>query len=110
MLQVEIGETYGPGSAPPARPRRGGRRSRTHCAPRRSGRATPHGLTSFATLLADRGAPKPDLTIGKARELIWTLCAPANYDALVTTRQRSHTEYRDLLSETLAATLLPAEL
>ena len=68
-----------------------------------------HGLTGFATLLAERGALKADLTIDKARDLIWTLCAQANYDALVTTRQWSHTEYREWLSETLAAALLPAE-
>ena len=68
-----------------------------------------HGLTGFATLLAERGALKADLTIDKARDLIWTLCAQANYDALVTTRQWSHTEYREWLSDTLAAALLPAE-
>ena len=68
-----------------------------------------HGLTSFATLLAERGALKADLTIDKARDLIWTLCAQANYDALVTARQWSHTEYRDWLSDTLAAALLRAE-
>ncbi len=68
-----------------------------------------NGLTGFATLLAERGALKADLTIDKARDLIWTLCAQANYDALVTTRQWSHTEYREWLSETLVAALLPAE-
>ena len=65
-----------------------------------------HGLTGFATLLAERGALKADLTIDKARDLIWTLCAQANYDALVTTRGWSHTEYREWLSESLAAALL----
>ena len=68
-----------------------------------------HGLTSFATLLAERGALKADLTIDKARDLIWTLCAQANYDALVTARQWSHTEYRKWLSDTLTAALLTAE-
>ncbi len=68
-----------------------------------------HGLTGFATLLAARGALKADLTIDKARDLIWTLCAQANFDALVTARQWSHSEYREWLSETLAAALLPAE-
>jgi AcrR family transcriptional regulator len=65
-----------------------------------------HGLTSFAALLADRGELKADLTVDKARDLIWTLCAQANYDALVTTRGWSHTEYREWLSESLAAALL----
>ena len=68
-----------------------------------------NGLIGFATLLAERGALKADLTIDRARDLIWTLCAQANYDALVTARQWSHTEYREWLSETLAAALLPAE-
>ena len=68
-----------------------------------------NGLIGFATLLAERGALKADLTIDRARDLIWTLCAQANYDALVTTRQWSHIEYREWLSETLAAALLPAE-
>jgi len=68
-----------------------------------------HGLTSFATLLAERGALKADLTIDKARDLIWTLCAQANYDALVTARQWSHTEYRKWLSDTLTTALLTAE-
>ncbi len=68
-----------------------------------------NGLIGFATLLAERGALKADLTIDKARDLIWTLCAQANYDALVTARQWSHTEYREWLSATLAAALLPAK-
>ena len=72
-------------------------------------RNASHGLTSFATLLAERGALKADLTIDKARDLIWTLCAQANYDALVTTRRWSHTEYREWLAETLAAALLATE-
>jgi AcrR family transcriptional regulator len=68
-----------------------------------------HGLRDFASLLAERGVLKPDLTIDKARDLIWALCAQANYDALVTARGWSHQEYRDWLGEALAAALLPPE-
>jgi AcrR family transcriptional regulator len=68
-----------------------------------------HGLRNLANLLADRGALKPGLTIDKARDLIWTLCAQANYDALVTARGWSHADYREWLAEALAAALLPGE-
>jgi len=65
-----------------------------------------HGLRSFAQLLAERGVLKPDLTVDRARDLIWTLCAQSNYDALVTARGWTHDEYREWLAESLAAALL----
>jgi AcrR family transcriptional regulator len=68
-----------------------------------------HGLRDFASLLAERGALKPGLTVDKARDLIWTLCAQANYDALVTSRGWSHEDYREWLAEALAAALLPGD-
>ena len=68
-----------------------------------------HGLRNFAGLLAERGALRPGLTVDKARDLIWTICAQANYDALVIARGWNHAEYREWLVEALAATLLPAE-
>jgi AcrR family transcriptional regulator len=67
------------------------------------------GLKNFATLLASRGVLRADLTVDKARDVIWTLCAQANYDALVTARSWTHTDYRAWLSETLAASLLPTD-
>lgn len=66
-----------------------------------------HGLRDFANLLAERGALKPGLTVDKARDLIWTLCAQGNHDALVTARGWSHEDYREWLAEALAAALLP---
>ncbi|HYP46448.1 MAG TPA: helix-turn-helix domain-containing protein [Propionibacteriaceae bacterium] len=66
-----------------------------------------YGLRDFANLLAERGALKPDLTVERARDLIWTLCAQANYDALVTARGWSPGDYREWLAEALAAALLP---
>jgi AcrR family transcriptional regulator len=68
-----------------------------------------NGLRDFANLLAERGVLKPGLTVEKARDLIWTLCAQGNYDALVTARGWGHEEYREWLAEALAAALLPAE-
>jgi AcrR family transcriptional regulator len=64
------------------------------------------GLRRFAEFLADRGALRPGLTVGRATDLIWTICAQANYDALVTARGWSHQEYRDWLTDMLAASLL----
>jgi hypothetical protein len=65
------------------------------------------GLRRFAGLLADRGALRPGLTVERAADMIWTICAQANYEALVTARGWSHTEYRDWLTDMLAAAVLP---
>lgn len=37
---------------------------------------------------------------------VWTVCAQANYDSLVTARGWTPAEYRDWLAETLAGSLL----
>jgi AcrR family transcriptional regulator len=68
-----------------------------------------HGLRNFAGLLAEQGALKPGLTVDRARDLIWTLCAQCNYDALVNARGWSHADYSQWLSEALTAALLPAK-
>ena len=65
-----------------------------------------HGLLAFATLLADRGVLKPGLTVDRARDMIWALCAQANYDALVVARGWSSADYREWLTDALAAVLL----
>jgi AcrR family transcriptional regulator len=64
------------------------------------------GLRSFATLLAERGALRPGLSVDRAADIIWTVCAQANYDSLVTARGWTPAEYRDWLAETLADSLL----
>lgn len=66
------------------------------------------GLRRFAALLSERDALRPDLTINRAADIMWTLCAQASFDALVTTRGWTHIAYRTWLSETLADALLPA--
>jgi AcrR family transcriptional regulator len=64
------------------------------------------GMRALAGLLADRGALNPGLSVDRAADILWTLCAQANYDALVTGCGWTHTEYRDWLAETLARALL----
>ncbi|MBA3339913.1 MAG: TetR/AcrR family transcriptional regulator [Geodermatophilaceae bacterium] len=67
-----------------------------------------NGLRRFAALLAERGGLRPGLTVDRAADIIWTVCAQANYDSLVTARGWTHDEYRDWLTDTLATHLLPA--
>jgi hypothetical protein len=64
------------------------------------------GLRRFAALLAESGALRPGLTVERAADIIWTVCAQANYDSLVTARGWTPAEYRDWLAETLASSLL----
>ena len=63
------------------------------------------GLRGLAGLLAERGDLAPGLTVDRAADLIWTICAQANYDALVTSRGWSHDEYRAWLVTMLEAAL-----
>ena len=64
------------------------------------------GMRRFAGLLADQGALRPGLTVIRAADQLWTICAQANYDALVTGCGWSHQEYRDWLERMLVAALL----
>ena len=64
------------------------------------------GLRRFADLLADRGALRDGLTVDRAADIIWTLCAQATFEALVTGRGWTHAQYREWLGELLADALL----
>jgi hypothetical protein len=64
------------------------------------------GLRRFAALLAERGSLRPGLSVNRAADIIWTVCAQANYDSLVTSRGWTNEEYRDWLADTLANALL----
>ena len=64
------------------------------------------GLRRFAALLAERGALRRGMSVDRAADIIWTLCAQANYDSLVTSRGWTDQDYRTWLSETLAHALL----
>lgn len=67
-----------------------------------------NGLRRFAALLAERGGLRPGLTVERAADIIWTVCAQANYDSLVRARAWTHQDYQAWLTVTLAAHLLPA--
>lgn len=64
------------------------------------------GLGRFAALLESHGALRPGLTAERAADIIWTLCAQANYDALIRGRGWSKDEYEAWLASTLVAALL----
>lgn len=64
------------------------------------------GLRRFAALLAERGALRPGLGVDRAADILWTVCAQANYDSLVTARGWTPEEYRDWVADTLANSLL----
>ncbi|MHA6782346.1 TetR/AcrR family transcriptional regulator [Pseudonocardia saturnea] len=64
------------------------------------------GMRRFAGLLAERGELRADLTVERAADVLWTLCAQATHDSLVVARGWSAQEYRDWLGDMLAAALL----
>ncbi len=64
------------------------------------------GLGRFAALLESRGALRPGLTADRAADIIWTLCAQANHDALIHSRGWSVDEYVAWLTRTLHDALL----
>lgn len=67
------------------------------------------GLRRFASLLADEGALRADLTVDRATDVIWTLCAQSTFESLVTARGWTHREYREWLGDTLADALLESD-
>jgi hypothetical protein len=64
------------------------------------------GLRRFAQLLHDRGALRPGLPADRAADLLWTICAQANYDSLVARRGWTAEEYQAWLGDTLIGALL----
>lgn len=65
------------------------------------------GQARFAARLAERGVLRTGVDIEQARDMVWTLCSLAVYDALVISRGWSEDRYREWLTETLAGALLP---
>jgi AcrR family transcriptional regulator len=65
------------------------------------------GMRRLAGLLDRQDRLRPDLSADRAADLVWTLCAQANFDALVGQRGWTHQEYESWLAEMLAAALLP---
>jgi AcrR family transcriptional regulator len=64
------------------------------------------GMRRFADLLDRQGRLRPGLAADRAADMIWTLCAQANFDALVGERGWSHRDYEVWLGDLLAAALL----
>lgn len=65
------------------------------------------GMRRFAGHLDDQGALAAELSVDRAADILWTLCAQANFEALVTTRGWTSAEYVDWLSRCLISALLP---
>ena len=64
-------------------------------------------MRRLADFLDGQGRFRPGLPAARAADLVWTLCAQANFDALVGQRDWTHREYESWLADTLAAALLP---
>ena len=64
------------------------------------------GLRRFAQLLHDRTALRPGLPVERAADLLWTICAQANYDSLVSRRGWTADEYQAWLGDVLISSLL----
>jgi AcrR family transcriptional regulator len=67
------------------------------------------GMREFAALLHDRGALRPGLSKGEARDVLWTLNSPELYQLLVDERGWSARRYGTWVAEQLAAALLSEE-
>jgi len=66
------------------------------------------GMRRFAGLLAERGALRADLSVDRAADILWTLCAQTTYVSLVTVRGWPTEDYEEWLTTALVASLLPA--
>jgi AcrR family transcriptional regulator len=64
------------------------------------------GMRRFARLLGERGALRDGMSVERAADILWTVCAQANYDSLVRARGWSEDDYRTWLADTLTAALL----
>jgi AcrR family transcriptional regulator len=65
------------------------------------------GMRRLAELLDRNGALRTGLGVGHAADVIWTLCAQSNFDALVGQRGWTHSAYETWLADMLTAALLP---
>lgn len=65
-----------------------------------------HGQGRLADQLHGMGALRADLPVERARDIVWTLCAQATFDALVTSCGWAHSDYAQWLARMLTAALL----
>ncbi len=64
------------------------------------------GMSEFATLLAGRGALRPDISKQEARDVLWSLNSPELYDLFVLERGWSARRYGRWIAHQLKAALL----
>jgi TetR/AcrR family transcriptional regulator, regulator of autoinduction and epiphytic fitness len=68
-----------------------------------------HGLGGLAGQLAESGALRSDLSLGEARDVIWTLCSTPVHDLLVRERGWASERYQRWLTAALKRELLEEE-
>jgi len=66
------------------------------------------GQGRFVTMLANKGALRPELSAQRARDVVWTLCSLAVHDLLVLGRGWTAEQYSEWLTNALTCELLPA--
>ena len=65
------------------------------------------GLARFAQHLEDEGALRDDVSVEKARDILWTVNSLAVYDLLVLERGWPPDRYQDWITAVMRSTLLP---
>ena len=67
------------------------------------------GMGVFAQDLADRGFLRPELTVEEARDVLWTLTSPEQYEILVLQRGWPMERVARFVVDAMAGTLLPPQ-
>jgi hypothetical protein len=65
-------------------------------------------MTAFAKHLAEGGHLREDVSVDRARDILWTMNSPELFDLLVHRRGWSTKRYGTFVGEQLIAALLPA--
>jgi len=65
------------------------------------------GMTAFAHDLAQRGFLRPDLDVAEARDILWSLTAPEQYEMLVLQRGWAIERVGRFITDAMIGTLLP---
>jgi len=65
------------------------------------------GMSAFANDLAQRGCLRADLSVDEARDILWTLTAPEQYEVLVIQRSWPIHRVAAFITDAMIGTLLP---
>jgi AcrR family transcriptional regulator len=65
------------------------------------------GMTAFARHLHEAGCLRQGISLGEARDVLWTYISPDVFDLLVRQRGWSHRRYGRWVAEAVASALLP---